>query len=200
MYIPLSTDFIYGMQGIAFNRLDYGMYLRDACKIVKEYGDTTYKSINTNTEQPKCTEKLKATLTELHYEEAKSYKIKSYAKCEGANALRLALMNYGPVLACIKWYEKYNFSDGTINFDKTSDYSYHAIMVCGWNEQGWICQNSWGRAWNKGGRFTFPYQEKFVEVWSLIDAKSEDIVKPITNNFIKKLCKILNAILNFLRH
>jgi hypothetical protein len=29
----LSTDFIYGMQGIKFNRLEKGMYLRDACKI-----------------------------------------------------------------------------------------------------------------------------------------------------------------------
>jgi hypothetical protein len=32
---PLSTDFIYGMQGVAFGRLESGMFLRDACKIVQ---------------------------------------------------------------------------------------------------------------------------------------------------------------------
>ena len=36
-FTPLSTNFIYGMQGVAFGRLEGGMHLRDACKIVKEY-------------------------------------------------------------------------------------------------------------------------------------------------------------------
>ena len=66
-FIPMSTDFIYGMQGIEFNRLDKGMYLRDACKIVEKYGDAPEELVNGNTEQPKCTAELKETLTEDIY-------------------------------------------------------------------------------------------------------------------------------------
>ena len=55
-FVPLSTNFIYGMQGVAFSRLEGGMYLRDACKIVKEYGDATEQSVGGNVEQPQCTE------------------------------------------------------------------------------------------------------------------------------------------------
>jgi hypothetical protein len=38
------------MQGIEFNRKASGMYLRDACKIVKKYGDAKESSIKGNTE------------------------------------------------------------------------------------------------------------------------------------------------------
>ena len=83
------------------------MYLRDACKIVKEYGDPTERSIVGNTEQPKCTENLKEQLNDEIYKEAKNYKVKSYARCKTTNDIKHALMNYGPVLGSIKWYDKY---------------------------------------------------------------------------------------------
>ena len=143
-FIPLSTNFIYGMQGIACGRTGMGMYLRDACKIVKEYGDPLEITISGNTEQPKCTEKLKPLLNDTVYNEAKNYKVNSYARCPTVKDLKHALMNYGPVLASIKWYNKYSFKDNILIFDKQTDYGYHAVMICGWNKQGWICQNSWG--------------------------------------------------------
>ena len=87
-FIPLSTNFIYGMQGVAFGRLEGGMYLRDACKIVKEYGDATEKSVNGNTEQPKCTEWLKEKLTDEIYDEAKNFRVESYAKCTTAKDIK----------------------------------------------------------------------------------------------------------------
>ena len=115
-FVPLSTNFIYGMQGVAFGRLEGGMYLRDACKIVQDYGDATETSIGGNIEQPKCTEWLKEQLTDEIYTEAKNYKIASYAKCKTANDIKHALINYGPVLGSIKWYDKYSFKDKTIIF------------------------------------------------------------------------------------
>lgn len=199
-FVPLSTDFIYGMQGVAFGRLEGGMYLRDACKIVREYGDATEHAINGNTEQPKCTEKLKETLTDEIYKEAKNFKVASYAKCTTAKDIKHALVNYGPVLASIKWYNKYKFINGnTIEFDKTSDYGYHAIMICGYNEEGWLCQNSWGKHWNGDGQFIYPHSEKLTEAWSFVDADSEDIIIPVNNNWLDYLYKIINFICNLFK-
>lgn len=199
-FTPLSTNFIYGMQGVAFGRLEGGMYLRDACKIVKEYGDPSESSINGNTEQPKCTEQLQEKLNDKIYEEAKIFRVSSYARCRTTNDLKHALINYGPVLGSIKWYDKYSLKNKTITFDKTSDYGYHAIMVYGYNEQGWLCQNSWGRNWNGDGKFIYPYEEQFTELWSFVDATNDDIYKPpMTNSWINTIYKFINMIINMFR-
>lgn len=198
-YISLSTNFIYGMQGIEFNRLDSGMYLRDACKIVHQYGDATERAISGNTEQPNCTEELKNKLNGDILNEAIQYCVKSYAKCKTSNDIKYALMNHGPVLANIKWYKKYGLKNKIVTFDKSSDFGYHAIIICGWNELGWICQNSWGRNWNTDGRFIYPYNEKFVEIWSFIDENKNDIKAPKNNNWLNYIYKLLNLIINIFR-
>ena len=198
-FIPLSTNFIYGMQGVAFGRLESGMYLRDACKIVKEYGNATEASIGGNIEQPKCTEWLKEKLNDNVYEEAQNYKVASYAKCKTINDIKHALINYGPVLGSIKWYNKYTLKDKIITFDKNVDYGYHAIMICGWNKNGWICQNSWGRNWNGDGKFIYPHTEKFGEAWSFVDAENNDIIIPKNNHWLNYIYKLINYIINLIK-
>ena len=198
-FIPLSTNFIYGMQGVAFGRLEGGMYLRDACKIVKDYGDASEPAIGGNTEQPKCTEWLKEQLTDEIYNEAKNYRIASYAKCKSANDLKHALMNYGPVLGSIKWYNKYTSKDKVITFNKNVDHGYHAIMICGWNEKGWICQNSWGRTWNGDGIFIYPFEEQFTELWSFVDAENDDVIIPKNNSWLNYIYKLINYIINLIK-
>ena len=198
-FIPLSTDFIYGMQGVLFERLDSGMFLRDACKIVKEYGDCAKDTIPTNTEQPKCTKRLEETLTDAIYAEAANFRTASYAFCKGDNAVKHALINYGPVLGSAKWYDDYLIDDNNvIVFDKSSDYGYHAIMVYGWNEHGWLCQNSWGKRWNKNGLFVLPFGDLF-EAWSFVDAEGPDVVKPRRNSLFDIIYKIINRIINLVR-
>ena len=198
-FIPLSTNFIYGMQGVAFGRMDSGMYLRDACKIVKDYGDATERTVNGNTEQPKCAKDLEQKLNDEIYNEARIFRVNSYASCKDENAIKHALMNYGPVLASIQWYDKYKFNGKIINFDKNSNYGYHAIMICGWDENGWICQNSWGRTWNGDGKFVYPYTEKLAEVWSFVDAANDDIIVPKSNSWLDIIYKLINSIINLFK-
>ena len=198
-FVPLSTDFIYGMQGVAFGRLEGGMYLRDACKIVKDYGDPSEHTLRGNTEQPKCTENLKEKLNDAIYEEAKIFRVKSYAKCKTEDEIKHALMTYGPLLGSIKWYNKYTLKDKIITFDKTSQYGGHAIMIYGCNEKGWLCQNSWGRNWNGNGKFIYPFTESFKEVWSFVDASNDDVYIPPKNSFLDMIYKIFNFIVNLFR-
>lgn len=196
----LSTDFIYGMQGVALGRAAAGMYLRDACKIAQQYGDCYEATIPTNTEQPECTDKLKEKLNEEIYNEAYQFHVLSYAKCADDNAIKHAIMNYGPVLASVKWYDKYkSLPNGVIEMDTTSNHGYHAIMIYGWNKDGWLCQNSWGSLWNGNGHFVHPYKAGICEAWSFVDADNPDIIAPVNNKWTNLLCKAFNFIVNLFR-
>lgn len=196
----LSTGFIYGMQGVAFNRLDDGMYLRDACKIIQKYGDCLFDTIPFNVEMPECYNRLKDNLNEDVYNEASICKVESYAKCTTNEAVKYALMQYSPVLMSVKWYDKYDLcDDSTICFDATSDNGYHAVMAYGFNEKGWLCQNSWGKNWGNNGRFILPYEHGFREAWSFVDAENCDVYKPKQNKALDIVYKILNFLINLLK-
>lgn len=200
-YRELSTGFIYAMQGIAFNRLDRGMYLRDVCKIIQRYGDCLVKTVPYNVEMPECYNRLKEDLNEDVYNEAAICRIESYAKCTTDKSVKYALMTYSPVLMSVNWYGKYELSkDGTINFDTTSsDNGYHAVMVYGFNEKGWLCQNSWGKNWGNDGRFILPYEHGFEEAWSFVDAKNDDVYKPRRNTFFDIIYKTFNFFANLFK-
>ncbi len=196
----LSTDFIYGMQGIAFSRLESGMYLRDACKIVSQYGDCYKATINTNTEQPKCTEQLQKILTDEIYKEAFNFHTLSYAQCKNDKAIKHALMNYGPVLASIKWHDEYDLdAAGCLHFNTSTNSGYHAIMVYGWSENGWLCQNSWGEHWGTEGTFILPYKTGLSEAWSFVDANNSDVTVPKIPKWSNAFYKAFNCALNFFR-
>ena len=198
-YTELSTDFIYGMQGVMLGRKDKGMYLRDVCKIIQTYGDSLKSTIPTNTEMPECAENLASLLTEEVYKEAAICKVKSYAKCDTDESIKHAILNYGAVLGSVKWYDKYTIEDKVIHFDTKSDNGYHAVMVYGFNDNGWLCQNSWGTKVGNKGRFILPYSHGFREAWSFVDAENEDIYKPKRNTFLDTVYKIINAIINLFR-
>ena len=120
----LSVGFIYGMQGVEFNRMEVGMYLRDVCKIIQRYGDCLNETIPFNIEMPECYNRLVESLNEEVYNEALICRIDSYAKCMTDEAVKYALVTYSPVLMSVKWYEKNELSkDNVISFDTTSNNS-----------------------------------------------------------------------------
>lgn len=199
-YSELSTNFIYGMQDIVFNRKESGMYLRDACRIIKEYGDPMEATVPGNTEQPNCGESLREIIDDIIYSEASNQRVQSYARCNNLTAIKYAIMNYGPVLGSIRWYhENYLDKNSVIHFDETSTYGGHAIVIYGWNEKGWLCRNSWGENYGNKGSFVFPYEYKFKEAWSFVDADSENVKRPPRGSVIDLIYKFINFILNFIK-
>lgn len=198
----LSTNFIYGIQNKLFNRDDEGMYISEACKIAKDYGDMLETDCPGNNEVPDCykiaenafdnTEKL---------ERSKAHIIESYFNCSTVNDIKYALQTYGPVLASIKWMGNWNFKkDGTLMETSNNEepLGYHAIIIVGWNENGFICQNSWGKSFGNAGRFILPYKIKIEEAKGIKDSPvtDENIVVPKRNAFLDFIYKILNWILN----
>ena len=193
----LSTGFIYGMQGIEFSRSKPGMYVRDACKIAQKYGDCLFSTFPYNIEMPSCYKLLSEKQNEKMLREAGISKIKSYAKCSTADSVKHALINHGPVLASIKWYDEYELTDdASIEFDTSSASGYHVVMVYGFNRKGWLCQNSWGRLWGNRGRFILPFNYDFSEAWSFVDENNGDVYRPKRGKLIDFAYKIANHIIN----
>lgn len=193
----LSVSFIYGMQGIEFNQMDKGMYLRDACKIVQKYGDCLKDTMPLNIEMPDCAAYVKNRLTDEIKHEASICKINSYARCTNTDAIKHSLLNYSPILVSVDWHDKYLLDkDYCINFDLSSEANRHAIIIYGFNEQGWLCQNSWGETWGNKGRFILPYKYKFNEAWAFVDSKNCDVYKPKRNAILDLIYKLMNFIIN----
>lgn len=201
----LSTNFIYGIQKQFCGHEGEGMYLRDACKIVTEYGDMLEVDCSGNDEVPECWSKAENALkcTEAK-DKAKFFLISSYYDLKSTNAIKKAIYKYGPVLGAIKWYDNFKpNSQGLLKGEQTGNYGYHAIMIYGWNQDGFLCQNSWGTAWGNKGRFILPWSVPVEEAKALIDASIDidvaDVKMPKTNKVLKILYKIFNEIINFFK-
>ena len=205
-YRTLSTNFIYGIQKSYCGYGGPGMYLRDACKIGTDLGNPTEDLCPGNNESPKSWELAEAAKANEETMEVASYfKFDSYARCRDEKSIKLALMNYGPILCSIKWYDNFKIDkEGELYGDASGDGGYHALVIYGWNSTGWLIQNSWGSNWGVNGRFVLPYKYKIAEAWSFIDSANDidsnkdlEVVKPKQSNFMDLLFKILNIIRTF---
>ena len=201
----LSTNFIYGIQKKLFGHSDQGMYLKDACKIAQQYGDMLEVDCPGNTEVPQAhTIAEKAFLEPVKMNKAKEYKLSSYYSCNTQFDTKRAIYQHGPVLASIKWYTNFKVNkDGELVGALDGDYGYHAVVVYGWNESGFLCQNSWGDDWGNKGRFLLPYYIGLAEAKGLIDwtkeSDTEELIKPAKNSFMDAILKILSSILNLFK-
>ena len=195
----LSTNFLYGIHG----SVGPGMYMREAANIVLKYGDPSYELCPGNTEVSDVYKIASDAFNKPGVlESAAEHRLDSYAKLKGINEIKYALVNYGPVLASIEWYSKNKVTKGVLIRDGEKDGG-HAIMLYGWNEQGWLMQNSWGRYWGVNGCCILPYDYPLKETFSFVPASSldDDVVIPAGNKLLEFIFKIVNSIINlFIRH
>ena len=196
--VKLSTNFIYGIQKQISGYAGQGMYFRDACKIANKYGDMLESDCPGNDEVPAAHSIAEEAVKDSHkIEVASYYKISSYVRLTNNNNIKYAIMNYGPVLASVKWYNTFKCDkDGVLQGEQKGDAGHHAIMLYGWNETGFLAQNSWGTNWGKKGRFILPYEIPVAEAWQFIDAENNDVVKPKRTPFLDIVYKIVNIFVN----
>lgn len=201
-YTPLSVGYIYGCR---YEYKGEGMYLRDALKTLTNRGICEYNEFTHNKEVPEIIT-LFQEADKTGWNTDKNHKISTYFSITGnkeeiINKVKKCLMDNGPVMMAVPWYSDFKVKNGMIYSPsdcKTSEGG-HCIYLYGWNEKGWLIQNSWGKLWGNGGRAIYPYDYPVREFWGVTDTINFDIKKKDYNKILNFIIKLLNSILNSLK-
>lgn len=98
------------------------------------------------------------------------FKIDRYAKIGSILPLKQAIVMNGPCLAGLPVYNDYasNFWTKCYNCGFMGG---HAISIVGYNDEGFIIRNSWGKGYGDNGYSVIPYDDfdSFLEIWTIID-------------------------------
>ena len=193
-YNRFSTEFIYGLRETEYYIGD-GMRIRDGLNTLVKYGNVyesdclgNHNYVNAMKNVSKDEEHLK----ELAY----PHRISGYFKLDNADEVKTALMKYGVVVVSMNTYKgdtlKKDIYSYPVNAEKGDR---HCVFIYGWDERGWLVQNSWGKLYGWDGRFVIPYDFKFNEMWGIADdIVGDDIVKPKRNKWLDVIYKIINKI------
>ena len=104
--------------------------------------------------------------------------------------------------------DEYYLDDrNVVHFNTHSKGGGHAIMVYGWNDEGWLCQNSWSDQFGNHGRFVLPYSYGLVEARVLVDdttldsnsVESAALQRPVNNKILNVFYCAGNFILNLFK-
>ncbi len=168
----MSTNFIYGSPKARL--VTGGMYTRDAGLITKAYGDCFYELCPEHLEHPHVFDVVDA-LPQETWDNAYNQRIELFAACNDDVSRKKALMTLGPLLGAFQVYTDMELDIENVyrRTDTTgSRRGGHAVMIYGWNNKGWLCQNSWGANWGDNGRFILPFDCTLYECWSYTDYQS----------------------------
>jgi hypothetical protein len=142
-------------------------------------------------------EVVESRLDELK-DAAYPHRISTYARVKTVDEIKQALMDFGYVVVSMPWHKDYKLVDGVYTFGSKETRGLHCVIIYGWDERGWLVQNSWGRLWGQKGRFVVPFNFKWTEAWAVTDSiKGEgDIIRPTDNWFVRTFSPIINKIVN----
>lgn len=167
---PTSPLYIYNLRS---NKPGYGMYPRNAMDILLEYGiplESEYPYIN-------VIEAGEQSPPLAVMEKAKARAIESYAQVTSIRGLKESLIKNGPCLVTVKMY---NYSLKLWE-KRHGDYflGRHALTVIGYNKEGFILRNSWGKSWGNSGNTLIPYNDfgALEEIWTSIDGNTAALYK-----------------------
>ncbi len=160
-----SEGFIYGYNRDASYK---GMYPQKTLDLMCKTGSVPQKYFDKLYEMPELREDILkdpnlARLVEI----AKKYKIKGYVgflRGETEEVKRALLASQTPIFAVSPHY----FGGS------------HAIIIVGWEKDGWVIQNSWGKYWGKDGRLCIPFSEvseKYLLTDEVFELKFTDVDK-----------------------
>ena len=99
-----------------------------------------------------------------------TFKIKRYAKIGSIIQLKQAIVMNGPCVGGLPVYNEHrdNFWEECYNCNFLGG---HAISIVGYNEEGFIIRNSWGKGYGSEGYSVMPYDDfgVFMEIWTVVD-------------------------------
>lgn len=195
--IQFSTGFIYGYRPIGYSQ-DEGMYPREAMKTLLNIGNVPKENFSHNKEMPEIKKLVDSNFNKLKYL-AKKYKIHSYARIYTNNEIKRILYNDVTVPISIPIYNnmQYDKSSFIVKEPLGKCEGYHMILLVGWNEKGFILQNSWGKDWGDNGKAILPYNYPIDSAWAI--ATDENSIYTYTTIW-QKIYTILSKVINRLKN
>lgn len=196
---PFSTEFIYGYREDGYY-VGSGMVIRNGLNTLLKYGDPFQLDCPGNSDLDAAKKKIDEDL-EYYQGLAYPHRISSYYRCNNENEIKTALMEHGPVVISMNTYNGAKLKDDIYTYDANADYGRHCVLVIGWDERGWLIQNSWGKTYGGDGCFILPFDFKINEAWGITDDIQDSettITKP--SKFTRFIAAAYNAIVNFFRN
>ena len=190
-----STEFIYGTRQIGYYYGE-GLSIRDGLTTLLHYGDPTAMECPGNNNLQEAVNKV-VNNWDKYVELGKPHRISAYYRCKTNDEIKTALMTHGPVVIAMNTYDEAKIIDDIYICDTSKPHGNHCVFIYGWNEQGWLIQNSWGIWYAGDGKFILPFDFKMNEAWGISDEITDNIQIKSNNWFIDLVSKAINSICNF---
>lgn len=192
----LSTGYIYGNRTTSRHK-GPGMVLRDALKAATKFGDVPQEEFPYNVETPAAIQLYRRYAARL-YPLGRPSRISGYVRLHSGAEAKLALSRGAPLLMAMEWYSDMAVVDGVLTTGCEGPEGGHCMFIYGWNETGWLVQNSWGESWGEGGCFILPYEMGMAECWAVMDdIVDTQVKKPFSGCLGGAVAKVINAVCNF---
>jgi len=161
-----------------------GSLIFDALNLLKNTGAATWSNM------PYTDANCTTAPTSVAVQQAAGFKISSWAKLNGVDAIKAELANHHAVVIGVDTYESLQLLHGTnsVYTAKTGAYKGgHALAVVGYddNKYGGAFRiiNSWGTSWGDNGYFWLTYdlarQGVIREAYSAVDASDTNNPQPV---------------------
>jgi hypothetical protein len=188
-YNPVfSTGWIYGYRPDDYY-MGCGMYPREALKTLLNKGAVVNSEFPYNIEMYDAKEKVDNDLERLEGL-ADRYRISSFARLYTVDEIKNWIYSKEtPILVAIATSGIKLDENNIIQIPEKYPMLGHALTVIGWNETGFIVQNSWGDLWGDKGFAILPYEYNIVEAWGVTftDYHRRVDVKQPRFNLVRKL-------------
>jgi hypothetical protein len=154
-----STEFSSGIKGCNGGQRD------DTLGFTEKYGaipESKYPYTSGDGITPSCSAKVQGwKSTKLN--------VRGWNSVSGTNAMKNALVQYGPLMAGMKVYDDFlDYKSGAYEHKSGEYLGLHAVILVGYNDEGgyWICKNSWGTGWGENGWFKIKYGECDIDTYT----------------------------------
>lgn len=190
-----STGWIYGYRPEDYYQGE-GMYPREALKTLLKVGAVKNEDFNYNIEMQEAKELVDKNIDKLTAVAAPY--ITAYARLNTENEIKSWIYVHNTAVPIAIATEDLQIDKRNI-IQIPSEYpnSGHALLIIGWNETGFIIQNSWGKDWGDNGCAILPYEYEIREAWGVTTTQYhaiESVKKPKLNLFRKIIQHIVNYI------
>ena len=117
-------------------------------------------------------------LPEQLLNEAGLHKVQGYARINTVATLKMALNVFGP---CLIMFPVFNHTPAMWKQHRDEQWKLggHAMAVIGYNKEGFILRNSWGKYWEENGCCIYPYSDwgYHDEAWCIADEETNEAWK-----------------------